>query len=209
MNNSEEVLPRAARLALLSAAQNLLLGAAALGLGLEEGAISLWSLGAACLLQVPLALSLRGRLREGLGNRRLDRERRTLRSIGHLLRLLALGVALASGAAMYGQRTPESSITWVGLALLGLGILALHWRAKRGLAKVHPSLASDSARARTLLELALLASAGALLGRYLPWGDALFAMVIALRIFVEGRNLAKATALQAACGGCGSGCGCG
>ncbi len=152
-----ESLSRASRLALLSAALGLVLGAAALGLGLSEGAIALAAFGAASLLQVPVALTVRSRVRDGLGNRGLDRERRTLRAIGHLLRFLALGVALA----------------------------------------------------RTLLELAAVLLAGNVLGHWFPWADALTGLALALRLFFEGRTLAKGATLPAACGGCGSGCGCG
>ena len=82
---------RASRLSLLTVLLGLAMGAAALWLGLGEGAIALWGFGAACLLQIPSALSLRWRIREGLGNSGLDRDRVTLRVVSHLLRLLALG----------------------------------------------------------------------------------------------------------------------
>ena len=48
-----------------------------------------WGFGFACLIQVAPSLALWHRLREGLGNRGLDGERRTLRITSHLLRLAA------------------------------------------------------------------------------------------------------------------------
>ena len=77
---------RASVLALLTALVGLFLGGATLWLGIEGGAIALWGFGAACLLQVPPALSLYGRLREGLGNQGLERERLTLKGVSLLLR---------------------------------------------------------------------------------------------------------------------------
>ncbi len=68
-----DTVPRASGLALLSAGLGLLLGAAALWVGLGDGAIAQWAFGTACLLQVPPALSLRSRIRDGLGNSGLDR----------------------------------------------------------------------------------------------------------------------------------------
>jgi len=200
---------RASRLALLAAGIGLLLGGAALWLGFAEGALALWGFGAAGLLQVPPALSLWGRIRDGLGNRGLERERLTLRAVSHLLRLLALGMALASVAALMGDRAPQASYSATGLAVLAMGLQAPLWIAKRGLAGLHPALELDAARTRILLELAALLLAGALLGRWFLWADAITGLALALRLFLEGRTLAKSTTLQAAsCGSCGS-CGCG
>jgi hypothetical protein len=201
---------RASRLSLLTAMLGLVLGAGALWLGLAEGAIALWGFGAASLLQVPPALSLRGRIREGLGNSGLERDRLTLKVVSHLLRLLALGLAMASVSALLGDRAPQARLTGLGLGLLALGFEVPLWLAKRGLAGLHPALDLDGARARTMLELATLLLAGGLLGFWLPWADAVTGLALALRLFLEGRNLAKGSTLQAAaCGGCGSGCGCG
>lgn len=108
---------RASRLSLLTVLLGLAMGAAALWLGLGEGAIALWGFGAACLLQIPSALSLRWRIREGLGNSGLERDRVTLRVVSHLLRLLALGLAMASGSALLGERGPQAGLTRLGLAL--------------------------------------------------------------------------------------------
>ncbi|HEY3400471.1 MAG TPA: hypothetical protein VGK03_07540 [Geothrix sp.] len=200
---------RALRLTVGTAGAGLLLGGTALWLGLAESAIALWGFGAAGLLQVPPALSLRGRIREGLGNRGLERERLTLRTVSHLLRLLALGMALVSGAALMGDRAPQASLSALTVAVLAIVFLGPLWYAKQGLAGIHATLELDAARSRTLLELAALLLAGGLLGRWFPWADATTGMVMALRLFLEGRTLAKSTTLQAAsCGSCGS-CGCG
>jgi hypothetical protein len=196
-----------ARLVFLAALITLHLGGAALWLGLREGAISLWGFGLACLLQVPPALSLRARIQGGLGNTGLERELRTLRSSGFLLRLLALGMVMASVSALLGERVPQASSTTLGLAGLALGLLAPLWYAKHQMNGVHPTLELDAARIRTLLELAMLLLLGSLLGRAFPWADAVCGCAMALRLFFEGRTLSKATTLQVACGGCGSGCG--
>lgn len=193
-------------LALLAAGSGLLLGGAALWLGVAEDAIALWGFGAACLSQVPQALNLRRRIQEGLGNRGLDRERSTLRIISHLLRLLALAMALAAAAALFGHRAPETSLSATAFALLAFSLQAALWRAKLGLAGKHTALALDATRARVPLELAALLLMGLLLGHWLPWADAATGLAIALRLFIEGRSLSKITTLQAACGGCGCGC---
>ena len=197
----------AARLALCSAGVGLVLGGATLGFGAMEGATALWGFGTACLLQVAPALSLRARIRDGLGNRGLERERLTLRAISHLLRLLALGLALASVSALMGGRAPQASLLAPGLAFLGIAFQASLWRAKQRLIGVHPILDLDAARTRTLLDLAALLLVGTLLGCWFPWADAITGLAMALRLFIEARGLAKRTTLQAACGGCGSGCG--
>ncbi len=198
-----------ARLSLLTALLGLILGGAALWLGLMDGAIALWGFGAASLLQVPTALSLRRRIREGLGNSGLERDRLTLRVVSHLLRLLALGLAMASVSALLGDRGPQARLASLGLAVLAIGLEAALWLAKRGLAGIHPILDLDMARTRTMVELAALVLFGSLLGHWFPWADAGTGLLLALRLFLEGRTLAKGTTLQAvACGGCGS-CGCG
>jgi hypothetical protein len=200
---------RAARLALLMALAGLLLGGAALGLGVAEGALALWGFGAACLLQVPPSLSLRGRIQAGLGNSGLERERLTLRSVGFLLRLLALGLGMAAVSALLGDRAPQVGFAAPGLALLATGLLAAIWSAKQGQQGAHPTFALDAARSLVLLELAALLLAGSLLGRWFPWADAVSALAMALWLFVAGRTLAKATSLPAAASGCGGSCSCG
>jgi hypothetical protein len=85
--------------------------------------------------------------------------------------------------------------------------MAALWNAKRGLSGIHPTLALDAARIRTVLELAALSLAGCLLGRWFPWADAATGLGMALHLFWAGHTLAKASTLQAAaCGGCGGGC---
>ncbi len=203
---------RASGLVLLTVVTGFILGGAGLWLGIAEGIIALWGFGIACFLQVPPALSLRGRISGGLGNIGLERERVTLRVVSHLLRLLALGMALASIAALMGDGPPppQASLITLGLATLAPGLLAALWLAKRDLTGIHPALDLDAARTRTLLELAVLLLAGSLLGRWFPWADAVTGLLLALRLFLEGRTLAKGSTLPAAaCGGCGSGCGCG
>jgi hypothetical protein len=199
---------RTSRLTLLSAVASLLLGLAAVGLGIQEDSVAAWGFGAACLLQVPPGLTVWHRVRQGLGNRGLERERVTLRVVSHVLGLLALGMSLAALSAWMGGRTPQSSPATLGLAFLALGSLMSLWLAKRGLADLHPALEQDATRGRVLVELASLLLLGALLGRSLPWADAVAGLGMALRIFLLSRALAKGTAVAAACGGCGS-CGCG
>ena len=194
-----------ARLAPLTALAGFALGGAALGLGIAEGAIAFWGFGAACLLQVPPVLSLRARIRDGLGNRGLERERLTLRTVGHLLSLLALGMALASVLALQGACDSIATPALQGVAVLSLGSLSPLWAAKRRLSGFHPTLDLDAARTRTWLELAALLLLGSVLGRWFPWADAVTGLGLALRIFIEGRSLAKAATLKVACGGCGSG----
>lgn len=200
---------RAPRLALATVAASLVLGVPALWLGLEQGAVALWAFGAACLLLGLPSLGAWQRIREGFGNRGLERERLALRAASHFLRLLALGVVLTAVAAFMGGRVPQASLPGLGLALLAPGALAPLWWAKRGLAGIHPTLGLDVSRTRALLELAVLLLASVLLGRWLPWADAAVAVLMGLRLFLAGQALVKVSALQAAsCGSCGS-CGCG
>ena len=153
-------------------------------------------------------MSLRGRISGGLGNIGLERERVTLRVVSHLLRLLALGMALASIAALMGDRFSSASPSTLGLATVAAGLLAALWLAKRDLTGIHPALDLDAARTRTLLELAVLLLAGGFLSRWFPWMDAVSGLLLALRLVLEARTLAKGSTLPAAaCGGCGSGCG--
>jgi len=197
----------ASRLALASGLAGLVLGGTCLWVGLSAGAIALWGFGGASLLQVPPALSLRGRIQDGLGNSGLERERLTLRAVSYLMRCLALGMAMASISALLGERLPLPSSITLGLALLAFGLQACLWFVKRGFTGIHPALDMDGTRSRTMLELAALLLAGSLLGRWFPWADAITGLVLALRLFLEGRTLAKASTLQAAaCGGCGGGC---
>jgi len=199
--------PRAALLPLLTAMAGLSLGIAGLWLGVTEGAIALWGFGVASLLQVPPALSLRGRIQDGLGNSGLERERRTLRTVGFLQRFLALGLAMAAISALLGERMPQGGLSALGVECLAVGCIGLIWYVKQGLKGIHPTLDLDAARTRSLLDLSVLLLLGTLLGRWFPWADAVFALALALRLFFEGRTLAKATTLPVACGGCGSGCG--
>lgn len=202
-------LVRASRLTLVSVLMGLALGGAALWLGITKNTIGQWGFGAACLLLVPAALSLHGRIRKGLGNRGLERERLTLRVTSHLLRLLALGMAAASILELSGHPFSDSSLESLGFPALASGLLLALWLAKRGLAEVHPTLDLDGSRTRALLGLALLLLAGGLLGCWFVWASAITGLALALSLFSVGQTLAKGTTLPPACGGCGSGCGCG
>jgi hypothetical protein len=200
---------KASRLALATVVASLSLGMPALWLGLEQGVLALWAFGGACLLLGLPSLGAWQRIREGFGNRGLERERLTLRAASHLLRLLALGAVLAAAAALMGNRASQASLPGLGLAILAPVILVFLWWAKRSLAGVHPTLDLDAARTRALLDLALLLLVGVVLGRWFPWADAAAGLLMALRLFLAGQALVKVSALQAAsCGSCGS-CGCG
>ncbi|HEX9010991.1 MAG TPA: hypothetical protein VF804_11550, partial [Holophagaceae bacterium] len=111
----------APRLALLTAGAALVLGVAAVGLGIAYETPMAWGFGLACLLQVAPSLAVGYRLREGLGNRGLDGERRTLRITSHLLRLLALGLAIASILAWTEGNAPRPGTP--GFALAGLALV--------------------------------------------------------------------------------------
>ena len=202
-------LSRAATVLLGTAATALVLGGAGLVLGVGLEAPLLWGFGLACLLSVAPSFALGLRVRWGLGNRGLDGERRTLRITGHLLRLLALLLAIASVLAWTdGTRfTPGAAVlTLSGAAtVIWLGLWSLH----RPLADLHPSLALAAARTRTLAELAGLVLAGSLLGLLAPWAGSTAGLALALRIFLAGRAVGQGTSVSlVGCGGCGS-CGCG
>jgi hypothetical protein len=198
----------AARLAYLTVALGLALGGAALGL--SGGSIVLAGFGAACLLQAPSAWNVARRIQEGLNNQGLERERLIHRGLGIALRLLALGWAAVAGINLLRDTATQTTDLQLGVAVLAfLLTAALAW-AKRGLREAHPTLALDAARSRVLAELAALLLAGSLLGRWFPWAEAVTGLALAMRLFLEGRSLAKGSTLPAAaCGGCGSGCGCG
>jgi hypothetical protein len=201
---------RASRLALLAVAFGVVWGGLSLWFGFQEGLVTLWGLGGATLLlQVFPSLSLRERILEGLGNRGLERERRTLRAVSHLLRLFALGLALACWPGLSGGGLPQGSPLVLGVALAAIGGQGALWLAKRTLLGAHASLDLDASRTQVLLELALLVGVGCFLGRSFPWADAAVGSLMAVRLFLVGQTLAKNTTVQASCGGCGSGCGCG
>ncbi|HEX9011297.1 MAG TPA: hypothetical protein VF804_13095, partial [Holophagaceae bacterium] len=135
--------------------------------------------------------------------------RRTLRITSHLLRLLALGLAIASILAWTEGNAPRPGAP--GFALAGTALVAWLglWMGKRGTRDQHPSLAQDGGRARTLAGLAGLLLAGGLLGLAFPWSAPAAGVAMAAWLFLEGRTLAKATTVSlVGCGGCGS-CGCG
>lgn len=196
-------------LAFATAAASLLLGAPALWIGLDQGAIALWTFGASGLLLGLPSLAVGQRVREGFGNRSLERERLTLRAASHFLRLLALGAVLTAAAALMGDRRPQAGSAPLILVGAALVVLAPLWWARRAQSGIHPSLASDASRTRALLELGGLLLAGVLLGHWVPWADAAAGLAMGLRLFIEGQALARGTTLTAAasCGGCGS-CGC-
>ena len=203
-------LGKASSLVVAAALGCLALGATCLWFGVADGVLALWGFGGACVLSVAPALSLYARLRQGLGNSGLERERLTLKTTSHLQRLLALGLAMAAISALLGERSPAFTLFILGVALLAVLMQAGLWAAKHGLAALHPALAQDGGRTRVLLESAALLLLGQLLGHWLPWGDAAAALAMALRLFLAGHAAAKATTLEAtACGGCGGGCGCG
>jgi hypothetical protein len=203
---SEDLQARAGRLLAAGAALLLALGLAGTALGLHEGITALWGFGAVCLLHLPMTLAAGQRLREGLGNRGLDRELRTLRIVSRLLRLLAAGMAMAAGHDLFYHR--ETPPTLIHLALAALALLtlaALAW-SKHGSAGCHPTLAQDARQARHLTELAGLLLAGVVGSAWLPWLGGAAALAQALWVFGAAQALARSLAIPV--GGCGS-CSCG
>ncbi|MBI4911204.1 MAG: hypothetical protein HY823_00555 [Acidobacteria bacterium] len=199
---------QAAPLSLLSALSGAFFGLGAIALGAAQSSSALVGFGVASLLQLPLSLSLWARIRAGLGNRGLERELRIFRFVSVALRLLALCLAVVGIGQLLDRQAPEPGLAAPGLALLALSLLALLWRAKLPLAEAHPSLALDGARARVQVELAAILLAGVLAGRWFPLADGATALALALRLYLAGRSMALLGAVKAACGGCGSGCGC-
>lgn len=197
---------RALPTAWATALAGLALGLGLAALGLQEGLVAMTAAGAAALVGVPATVSLALRLRDGLGNRGLDRDRRLLRTEAHLLRL---GALVTGAMAVVGARQAAPgpwALPAVGAAVL---LLAGLWLLRRGQAGQSPALDLDLRRTRLPLELAALALAGVLLGQRFPWADAAAGLAVAARMFGAGWGLGKATTLEAACGGCGGGCGCG
>jgi divalent metal cation (Fe/Co/Zn/Cd) transporter len=115
---------------------------------------------------------------------------------------------MASVSDLLGERSPQAGLLSLGAAVVAVACLAALWLSKRPGASIHPALALDADRTRTLFELAALLLAGSLLGRWFPWADAATGLVMAVGLFVEGRTLARGTTLApAACGGGCGGCG--
>jgi len=203
---SEDLQARTGRLLSAGAALMLVLGLAGTGLGLRDGIVALWGFGVLCLLHLPMTLAAGRRLREGLGNRGLDRELRTLRLGSRLLRLLAVGMALAAGIDLVHFRGPESTAFHVSLAAIALSTLAsLAWN-KRGWVDHHPTLAQDARQTRHLMGLAGLLVVGSVAGAWLPWLGSAAALALALWTFGAAQGLAKSLAVPArGCGGCSCG----
>lgn len=197
------------RLVLLTAGAGLVLGGLAVIQGVPSDMPLAWGFGFACLLQVAPSMVVAYRLREGLGNRGLDGERRTLRITSHLLRFLALGLAIACILAWTAGSAPRPGAGDFAVAGVGLGSWGGLWLGKRRFGTLHPSLSQDTARARTLAGFAGLLLVGGLLGLAFSWSGPAAGLVMAAWLFHEGRTLAKATTVSlVGCGGCGS-CGCG
>lgn len=196
------------RLALASAGLGCALGLGALAWGVRADLPMAWGIGLACLLQVGPSLAVANRLREGLGNRGLDGERRTLRATAHLTRLLALVLAIAAVLAWNGG--PSAPVDPLAL-VLAVGVLVAWaglWLAKRAWSQAHPSLLQDAGRTRTLVELAGLLVLGVSLGSVQAWVAHAVALGMALVLFRMGQAVARETRLSlSACGGCGGGCG--
>lgn len=167
-----------------------------------------WGFGLACLLQVGPGLAVGHRIREGLGNRGLDGERRTLRVTAHLTRLLSLVLGIAAVLAWHtGPVTPLDPVA-LALAVGALVLWGGLWLAKRTSAQAHPSLLQDAGRTRTLVALAGLLALGVSLGSLHAWVTPAAALGMALILFRMGQAVARDTRISlAACGGCGGGCG--
>lgn len=187
---------------------HLALGLGACWLGQRENSLAFGTLGLANLLQVPLSLNAWARAKEAFGNRGLDRERRIFRTLGYLLRLLALALTLAAGATLFGHPAPEPSRFGLGAAALALALHLLLWRSKGRVSEGAPTLSLEAEAARGHLGLALLLLVACLLAPQLPWADPAAVLPMAALLFLQGRRLGRVTALPQACGGCGGGCGC-
>jgi len=199
---------RTGRLLSAGAALLAVLGLAGAALGLRDGAVALWGFGGLCLLHLPMTLAAGRRLREGLGNRGLDLELRTLRICSRLLRLFAVGMALVAGRDLMVLRGPEASMpgqAFAATALLTLAALA--WR-KRALADPHPTRIQDARQTRSRLVPAGLLMLGSGAAAWAPWAASAAGLAMAGYAFGAAQLLAKSLAVPIrGCGGCGGSCG--
>jgi divalent metal cation (Fe/Co/Zn/Cd) transporter len=205
---------RATLLALVTVGYNLVEGLVSIHFGLADESVALWGFGFDSFIEVASALLVLWRIRAGLGNRGLERELKATRAIGWLFLLLALSIALGSAAALMAHRSPATTLPGVIISLVSIALMAWLWRAKLRVAEVSgsPTLKGDAACSRACILLSTVLLVGSAAYALLPalwWVDSAAAILLALLIGREGREMVKSTSVAAACGGCGGGCGCG
>lgn len=184
----------------------LLIGMALTG-AVKATSPALALLGLSLLAGLPATAVFLARVRDGVNNRGIEREHRTLRFQAQAQRVLAV-VFLGVGAWSLWEVWEVPSQPFLRAAGLlvvpALAASGFRWGLDRSL----PTATLEGRRG-----LMALGGMGLILGaalglRFLPGAEALATLLLAIWTWAEGQAAARAIALPKAscCGGCGGGC---
>jgi divalent metal cation (Fe/Co/Zn/Cd) transporter len=125
-----------------------------------------------------------------------QRERRASRLVGYALYALIAYIVLSAAAGLLLRLQPERSPVGVGLTALSLGVMAVLWRWRIGLAAGlgSPALRGDAACSMVCIYMAAVALAGLLLNQLFGvwWADPLAALALIWWIRGEAREAVAA-----------------
>lgn len=203
---------RGLALALVTIAYNVVEGVVAVSFGWSEESLSLFGFGLDAFVEMGAAAIVLSRLSsELLGGAGLSRlaEKRASRTIGLLLSVLAVGVAIGAVVQLWTGAHPDQTLAGVIIASLSASLMGFLWYAKRRVAGALDSatLRADAACTLACLQLSIVLLIGSAIHEWAPalwWADAVAALALALLIGREGWHTVRAS-FQAEAVGCGCG----
>lgn len=211
LHKNNKLYALASTLALVTIFYNIVEGLVSVGLGLEDGSMSLFGFGLDSFVEVVSGIGIWHmirRIRQNDGERPDQFEQSALRITGAAFYVLTAGLAVTSIVDIYRGHKPESTFWGIVVSIISLFSMWLLIRAKMRVGKQLNSEAilADAACTRACLQLSvvlLIASAG-----YKLTGigglDSVGALVIGGLCYREGKEAfekARGGSFACACGG--------
>lgn len=211
MMQRESLIRKAVYLSWFTIIYNLVEGVVSIFYGVSDESFALAGFGGDSLIEVGSAFLVLWRFRgESAGGEKsisLEREKRATLGIGILFILLALTTGTASSVQLIQQDHPETTLPGLIISALSLSFMFYLWSAKRDVGRKLDSstVLADAACSLACIKLSAVLFVGSLFFIVLPslwWVDSAAALIIALLIGQEGREMIRAAQSPEFTGGC-------
>lgn len=206
MNNS--LIKTARSLAIFTIIYNVIEGMVSIYYGIDDDSISLLGFGLDSFIEVASAVIVLIKLNKTNPDTNLHHERRATLAIGILFVLLSLSVFGNSIYQLLHKAHPVTTVPGTIISVLSLSFMFFLWRQKFkvGFALNSSTVMADAQCSLACIKLSFVLLIGSLLFWLVPalwWVDSVAAIIIALFILNEGRELIQNSRKEDFKGGCG------
>jgi divalent metal cation (Fe/Co/Zn/Cd) transporter len=201
-------LRKAKLFAVLTIGYNLVEGLVSVYFGVADDSVSLLGFGLDSFIEIASAAIVLLKVSTTTPDRNLPRERLGTLAIGVLFLLLTVSVLVQAVIQLDNRSHPETTIAGVVVSTLSISFMVFLYQAKRDLGKRLDSatILADADCSLACVKLSVVLFAGSVLFLLAPglwWADGIGALVLAVLIGQEGRELIRNARRPDFTGGCG------